>query len=78
MATQSERIAVLETKVDDLKEDFTLMRKENKEDHARVIAELQEIKGKKQYLLGAAAILGPALIYIATHINWGLLFNASK
>ncbi len=74
MATTNERVAVLETKVDDLKEDITQMRKENKEDHGKVIAKLERLEGKRQYLMGAVAILGPLLIYIATHIDWKRLF----
>lgn len=76
--SQGERIAVLETKVDELKDDFTLMRKENREDHARVIDKLEKIEGKKQWLLGAIAVLGPILMYVATHVNWGILLNAPK
>ena len=74
MATVTERVAVLETKVDDLKEDVTLMRKENKEDHAQVIFKLEKLENNKQYILGAVAILGPILMYIAVHIDWKKLF----
>lgn len=74
MATTNERVAVLETKVDDLKEDVTLMRKENKEDHGKVIAKLELLEGKKQYLMGAIAVVGPLLMYIATNIDWKKLF----
>lgn len=74
MATTNERVAVLETKVDDLKEDITLMRKENKEDHGKVIEKLERLEGKRQYIMGAVAILGPLLVYIATHIDWKRLF----
>ena len=78
MSTQSERIAVLETKMDDIKEDVTQMRKENKEDHAKVITKLEALEGRRQYVMGAVAIIGPLLIYIATHIDWQSLLNASK
>jgi hypothetical protein len=74
MATVTERVAVLETKVDDLKEDVTQMRKENKEDHGKVIAKLELLEGKKQYVMGAVAVLGPILMYIAVHIDWKKLF----
>lgn len=74
MATTNERVAVLETKVDDLKEDVSQMRKENKEDHGKVIAQLQKLEGRRQYLMGAVAILGPLLMYVATHIDWKKLF----
>ena len=43
MATTNERVAVLETKVDELKEDVTLMRKENREDHAMVMDALRSV-----------------------------------
>ena len=74
MATTNERVAVLETKVDELKDDVTMMRKENKEDHGKVIAKLERLEGNRQYILGAIAILGPLLMYIATHIDWKRLF----
>jgi len=74
MANTNERVAVLETKVDDLKEDITLMRRENKEDHGKVIDKLEKLEGKKQYLMGAIAVVGPLLMYIATNIDWKKLF----
>lgn len=70
MATQNERIAVLETKVDDLKEDITQMRKENREDHATVIKKLERIESVKNYWLGALALLGPIIAYVVAHIDW--------
>lgn len=74
MPTTNERVAILETKVDDLKEDVTQMRKENKEDHARVIDKLERLENKRQYVMGAIAILSPLLVYIAMHIDWKKVF----
>lgn len=70
MATQNERIAVLETKVDDIKEDITQMRKENREDHATVIKKLERIESVKNYWLGALALIGPIIAFIIAHIDW--------
>ena len=74
MPTTNERVAILETKVDDLKEDVGMMRKENKEDHGKVIEKLQKLESNRQYLLGAVAIIGPILMYIVSHIDWKKLF----
>ena len=74
MATTTERVAILETKVDDIKEDLTQFRKENREDHAKVMGKLETLESKRQYIMGAVAILGPLLVYIATHIDWKRLF----
>ena len=70
MATTNERVAVLETKVDDLKEDITQMRKENREDHATVIKKLEQIESVKNYWLGALALIGPIIAFIAANIDW--------
>jgi hypothetical protein len=70
MPTQNERIAVLETKVDDIKEDVTQMRRENKQDHATVIKKLEDLQNWKNYWLGALALLGPVIAFIAAHIDW--------
>ena len=70
MATTNERVAVLETKVDELKEDVTLMRKENREDHAIVIKKLERIESVKNYWLGALALIGPLVAFIVAHIDW--------
>ena len=70
MATKpnvTERVAVLETKVDDLKDDITTMRKENREDHATVINKLESLEGWRNWLLGACAVLSPALIIAINH-----------
>jgi len=70
MPTQNERIAVLETKVDDIKEDVTQMRRENKQDHATVIKKLEDLQNWKNYWLGAVALLGPIIAFIIAHIDW--------
>jgi hypothetical protein len=67
MTTTNERVSVLETKVDDLKQDVTLMRKENREDHATVIKKLESLEGYRNWLMGACAILSPALILAVNH-----------
>lgn len=70
MATTNERVAVLETKVDDLKADITQMRLENREDHARVIKKLERIESVKNYWLGALALIGPVIAYVLANIDW--------
>jgi hypothetical protein len=68
MATKpnvNERVAVLETKLDDVKEDINTMRKENKEDHATVINKLEKLEGYRNWLMGACAIVTPVLIILA-------------
>ena len=70
MATKpnvNERVAVLETKLDDVKEDVSMMRKENREDHAAVIRKLESLEGYRNWLMGAVAIVSPVLILIANH-----------
>lgn len=67
MATTNERVSVLETKVDDLKQDVATMRKENREDHAIVIRKLENLEGYRNWLLGACAIVSPVLILAANH-----------
>ena len=70
MATTNERVAVLETKVDELKEDITCMRSENKKDHGLVISKLERLESIKNYWLGAIALLGPIIAFIVAHIDW--------
>jgi hypothetical protein len=70
MATKpnvNERVAVLETKLDDIKEDVTTMRKENREDHDKVMTKLEALEGYRNWLMGAVAIISPALIIAANH-----------
>jgi len=63
----NERVAVLETKLDDIKEDVTTMRKENRLDHDRVMDKLEALEGYRNWLMGAVAIISPALIIAANH-----------
>lgn len=65
MASTNERVAVLETKVDDLKQDVTQMRKENRDDHATVISKLERLEGYRNWFMGATAIVTPVLIILA-------------
>ena len=67
MASTNERVSVLETKVDDLKQDVGMMRKENREDHATVIKKLESLEGYRNWLLGACAVISPVLILVANH-----------
>jgi hypothetical protein len=70
MATKpnvTERVAILETKLDDIKEDVSVMRKENREDHATVIRKLEALEGYRNWLMGAVAIISPALIIAANY-----------
>ena len=69
MATTNERVAVLETKVDELKEDVSTMRKENREDHATVIKKLEDLQNWKNYWLGVVALLGPIVAFVLAHID---------
>jgi uncharacterized protein YlxW (UPF0749 family) len=79
MATTNERVAILETKVDDLKEDVNQMRKENRTDHAVVISRLDSLTDLKNYVLGGCAFAGVILTIIATQIDWhSLLVHAIK
>lgn len=69
MATTNERVAVLETKVDELKDDVCTMRRENREDHGRVIKKLEDLQNWKNYWLGAIALLGPIVAFVLAHID---------
>ena len=78
MATKfdvTERVAILETKVDDLKESVTVMREENREDHGKVMAKLDNLRDLKNYILGAAAIAAVLLGWISTQIDWQGVFR---
>ena len=78
MATKpnvTERVAVLEIKVDDLKESVTTMREENREDHGKVMAKLDNLRDLKNYVLGATAVAGVLLGWIATQIDWQSVFR---
>jgi hypothetical protein len=56
--------------VDDIKEDVTQMRRENKQDHATVIKKLEDLQNWKNYWLGVLALLGPVIAFIVAHIDW--------
>ena len=78
MATKSsvnERVAVLETKLDDLKEDVTVMRRENRLDHDKVMEKLDKLEGVKNYWLGGIALVGPIIAFAAAHIDWAQVFK---
>lgn len=78
MATKpnvTERVAILETKVDDLKETVTTMREENREDHGRVMVKLDNLRDLKNYIMGATAIAAVLLGWIATQIDWQGVFR---
>ena len=69
MATTNERVSVLETKVDELKDDVSTMRRENREDHGRVIKKLEDLQNWKNYWLGAIALLGPIVAFVLAQID---------
>jgi hypothetical protein len=69
MATTNERVSVLETKVDELKDDVSTMRRENREDHGKVIKKLEDLQNWKNYWLGAIALLGPIVAFVLAHID---------
>lgn len=78
-STNNERISVLETKVDAIKEDVQEMRKENREDHAVVIERLDKLTDLKNYILGGCAFAGAIITIIATQVDWhSLLAHAFK
>ena len=79
MATTNERVSVLETKVDGIKEDLTVLRKENRDDHAVVMGKLDSLMDLKNYARGAVAVVVVLLGWIVTHVDWHqLLSNAVK
>jgi hypothetical protein len=79
MATTTERVSVLETKVDGMRDDLTVLRKENREDHAVVMNKLDTLMDLKNYFLGAGAVILTVLAWIATQVDWHqLLTNAIK
>ena len=79
MASTNERVSILETKVDGLKEDITTMRKENREDHGIVMDKLDKLQDLKNYVLGGCVVGSLIVGWIITHIDWhALLENAIK
>lgn len=78
MATKpnvNERVAILETKVDDIKEDLSVLRKENRDDHNLVMAKLDRLNDVKNYWLGGVALVGPVIAFAAAHIDWQQVFK---
>ena len=73
--TTPERVAVLETKVDALREDIQQMHVENRDDHARVMSKLEKLEGWKNNWLGIAAVVGPIIAFMAAHIDWAAVFK---
>ena len=75
MATTNERVSILETKVDGIREDLSELRKENRDDHDKVMQKLDRLEGIKNYWLGGIAIIGPMIAYAAAHIDWQQVFK---
>jgi hypothetical protein len=73
MSTTNERVSVLETKVDGIKEDLNILRKENREDHDRVMTKLDTLTDLKNYILGACAVAGVIVAWIVTQVDWHTL-----
>lgn len=85
MPTQTERIAILETKVDELKDTVKNNDQELKAElkkmyeasctqHAKLSEDIDSLKSFRNSVLAriatAALILGPILGYLANHIDW--------
>lgn len=90
MATQSERIAVLETKVDELKDTVKSNDAELKEQlktmyeascsqHAKLSQDLESLKSFRDSWLAriatAGVILGPIAGYLLSHIDWASILK---
>lgn len=90
MATQTERIAVLETKVDELKDtvknnDVELKAELKKmydascSQHAKLSTDIEDLKTFRNSVMAkiaaAAVILGPILGYLANHIDWATVLK---
>ena len=83
------KIENIESKVDELKVEIRDNATEVKQEldkmyqasctqHAQLSTELKDLKSFKDKLLMGGIILGPILTYIATHVDWVNLLNASK
>lgn len=85
MASTNERVAVLENKVDELKETVKANDAELKEQlktmyeascsqHAKLSTDIEDLKSFRNSVLArvatAALILGPIAGYLANHIDW--------
>lgn len=90
MATQTERIAVLETKVDELKDTVknndTELKAELKKmydascsQHAKLSQDIEDLKTFRNSTMAkiatAAVILGPIIGYLANHIDWATILK---
>jgi hypothetical protein len=73
--TTPERVAVLETKVDALRDDLQIMHTENRDDHAKVMQKLEKLEGWKNNWLGIVAIIGPIIAFMAAHIDWAAVLK---
>jgi ferritin-like protein len=94
MATTNERVSVLETKVDDLrqtvKDNDAELKAELKKmydascsQHAKLSQDIEDLKSFRNSTMAkiatAAMILGPIIGYLANHIDWNsLLIHAPK
>lgn len=92
MATQAERIGIVETKVanidvkiDELKEDFKISNGEIKDQlktmydascsqHEQLAKKLSEVEKFKDKWLVIIAVVGPIIAFIAAHIDFKRLF----
>jgi len=90
MASTNERVAVLETKVDelketvrandaDLKEQLSKMYEASCSQHAKLSEDLEGLKSFRDSVLAriatAALILGPIAGYLANHIDWATILK---
>jgi hypothetical protein len=90
MPTQNERIAILETKVDDLKDTVknndTELKAELKKmydascsQHAKLSQDIDDLKSFRNSWLARIAtagfILGPIVGYLANHIDWSTILK---
>ena len=83
------QVANIESKVDEIKLEIRDNAQEVKQElnkmyqascaqHSQLSVELKDLKSFKDKLLMAGIILGPILTYIATHVDWLQLLNATK
>ena len=90
MSTTNERVAILETKVDELKDtvrsnDLELKAELKKmydascSQHAKLSDDIDDLKSFRNSVLArvatAAVILGPILGYLGNHIDWSTILK---
>jgi hypothetical protein len=90
MATTNERVAILETKVDELKDtvksnDLELKQELKKmydascSQHAKLSDDIDDLKTFRNSTMAkiatAAVILGPIIGYLANHIDWATVLK---